>query len=121
MAPSVGDYSVTHVALYARRGNDGMEYVAGNMDEGAFYDFPKGQDEEVPIVIDVQRSGKWSFTHVEHVETVSVLCYPLGDNHVLSVYLTGNTVLSAAQQEAVVELNGILLTGIKRFVGGGSE
>jgi predicted nucleotide-binding protein len=121
-APPFGGYSVTHVALYSKQGSDGMKFVGGNIDQGAFYPFQTDKpDEELPIVIKVQRSSQWSFTHEQHVEKVSVLCYPLGNEHVLSVRLTGDTVLTKDHLEAVVEQNAELLTTIKHLVGGDSK
>lgn len=73
LAPQIGECKVTHIALYAKQGTDGMAYVSGNIDEGAFYSFQSDPDIEPPIVIQVQRNNKWSFTHEAHVEKVSVL------------------------------------------------
>lgn len=117
--PPGGQCSVSHVALYAKRGNDGMAYVAGNMDEGAFYPFQDTQpDEEQPIVIKVHFDGEWMFTHVRHVEKISILCYPLSNQHVVSIYLRGESVHSKLALQRVVDLNVELLTTIKHLVGG---
>jgi len=121
MAPAIGDSRATHVAIYARRGTDGLAYVAGNIDEGAFYPFQSETADEPPIAIQVQRSNKWSFYHHQHIEKVSVLCYPLGNNHVLSITLSGDTVLAKEHLEKVVEQNAELLTTIKHIVGGDSK
>ncbi|MBC8079187.1 MAG: hypothetical protein H7X86_02505 [Gorillibacterium sp.] len=72
-------------------------------------------------MIEVQQGGRWKFTHVQHLETMSLLCYPLGNEHVLSVYLTGTAVLSGEEQLGVVELNAELLTTINLLVGGDSQ
>ena len=124
LPPPVGNCSVTHVALYAKQSTDGMAYVAGNMDEGQFYSFippdPNGHV-PVPVVIEVQKTNEWQFTHEQHVEKVSVLCYPLGNDHVVSVYLTGEEVLTPEAQKSVVNFNGELLTTIKHLLGGDSQ
>jgi len=117
-APPHGESKVTHVVLYKRQGSDGMAYVGGNIDEGAFYPFQLEPDVEPPIVIKVQREGKWSFAHRQNVEKVSVLCYPLGENHVLSIHLSGDDILHKGLLECVVDQNAELLTTIKHIVGG---
>jgi hypothetical protein len=121
VAPPIGGYKVTHVALYSKQGADGMAYVGGNIDVGMFYPFQTDNpDEDPPIVIKVQRSGEWTFTHGQHVEKVSLLCYPLGEDHVFSVNLSGEIVLTRDHLQKVVEQNAELLTTIKHLVGGDS-
>ncbi|MFY0545348.1 TIR domain-containing protein [Brevibacillus sp. H7] len=121
-APPIGNSSVTHVALYSKQGSDGMKFVGGNIDKDAFYSFQTDNPNEEPnIVTKVQRSSQWTFTHEQHFSKVSVLCYPLGNEHVLSVRLTGDTVLSKDHLQMVVEQNAELLTTIKHLVGGDSK
>ncbi|MEK5164226.1 TIR domain-containing protein [Paenibacillus sp. FSL R5-0527] len=114
---------VTHVALYAKQGMDGMAYVAGNIDAGAFYPFQAyhQDEEEPPIVLKVQQSGtEWSFAQVKKVEKVSVLCYPLAEDHVISIHIRGDQILTKDVLQVVVKMNEELLSTIALLVGGDS-
>jgi predicted nucleotide-binding protein len=123
LPPPIADYSVTHVALWAKAGSDGMTHVGGNIGQGEFFPFKSEDDPnaEVPIVIDVYNSGKWAFYYEQHVARVCVLCYPLGKNHVVSVHLSGNTTLTKTHLQEVVHQNDDLLLTIKHLVGGDSK
>lgn len=121
MPPPVSNCQVTHVALYVKHGTDGFGYVAGNMDEGAFYPFSTGTIGETPIVIEAHSTNKWKFTHGQHVEKVSVLCYPLNENHIVSIQLASDRELLSDTLQGVVDFNGELLTTIKHLVGGDSK
>jgi len=113
---------VSHITLYSKEGTDGMRYAAGNMDHDAFYPFQHaGSSVEQNIVIRVLLSEKWSFAHDYQVESVSLLCYPLGKDHVISIHFSGDLVLEKDAMELIINLNDDLLRTITRVVGGNSK
>jgi len=121
MPPQVWNCHVTHVALYVKHGIEGFAYVAGNMDEGAFHPFSVESGNVTNVVIEVHQTQQWKFTHSEHVEKVSMLCYPLNEDYVVSIRLSSDRILPIRTLKEIVDFNGELFTCIKQLVGGDSK
>lgn len=122
LPPGKGDYRVTGAAFWARKGDEGIGHIGGNVGRGRFFPFGENRSpsNQSIYVMDVYNSGKWAFYHEEEVAQVYVFCYPLGENHVLSVHFTGHDVLSEDELAEIVEQNRELLRTIRHLVGGDS-
>jgi predicted nucleotide-binding protein len=110
---------VLYVALYRRRENDGMEYISGNVDQGAFYRFGSYEEKTKPAIIQVQQSGEWTSYEDNEIENRWILCYPLGLDHVLSITIQSTKPILSSRFQAIVDDNVAYLTYCKKMIGGG--
>ncbi|MFC6648481.1 hypothetical protein [Paenibacillus rhizoplanae] len=97
----------------------GLKQVGGNVGRGQMYPFAAFGDGSVkPGVLDAFLTKEWTFLQRTEVAEVYILCYPLGENHVLSVHFSGSQRLSAEDITAVVAYNRDLFRTVNHLVGG---
>lgn len=110
---------VIGAALWQSSGNEGLSQVGGNVGRGHFYPFSvSGQTGKRPGVVDAFLSKEWTFFQRTEVAEVYILCYPLGEQHVLSVHFSGNDGLSAEDLTEIVAHNRDLFRTANHLVGG---
>jgi predicted nucleotide-binding protein len=115
---------VTGSAFWRKRDDDGIGQVGGNVGKGRFFPYNANQQvtegEQIIYVLDVFLSGKWAFFRRQELALVYVLCYPLGDEHVLSVHFSGVRQLEDTDLTEIVVNNIDLLRTIDHLIGGDS-
>lgn len=111
---------VIGAALWRASGEEGLKQVGGNVGRGHVYPFAPddGKQEKRPGVMDAFLSREWTFFQRTEVAEVYILCYPLGEKHVLSVHFSGNDGLSAEDLKAAVRYNRDLFRTVNHLVGG---
>ncbi|MFB5674925.1 TIR domain-containing protein [Paenibacillus terreus] len=117
-------FRVTGAAFWKKQGIDGLAQVGGNVGKGRFFPFNANQNkadgDRLIYVLDVYFSGKFSFFKRQEVAQVYVLCYPLDQEHVLSVHFTGQKGLEESDLPDIITINAELLSVITHLVGGDS-
>lgn len=110
---------VIGAAMWQARENVGLVQVGGNVGRGHSYPFPSSEEKDKrPGVMEAYLAGEWTFFQRTEVAEVYILCYPVGDKHVLSVHFSGVEGLSADDLTAVVAYNRDLFRTVKHLVGG---
>lgn len=114
-----GQCRVLGAALWRASTNEGLMQVGGNVGRGHFYPFSSSADNgKQPGVMEAFKSKEWTFFQRTEVAEVYILCYPLGEKHVLSVHFSGDDGLSAEDLTAVVADNRDLFRTVNYLVGG---
>ncbi|AWB46041.1 nucleotide-binding protein [Paenibacillus sp. CAA11] len=110
---------VIGAAFWQVQGSEGLAQVGGNVGRGRFYSFAAAEEEgNRPSVVEAYLTSEWNFYQRMEVAQVYILCYPLGDEHVLSVHFSGNDGLTPQNLKEVVAFNSDLLRTINHLVGG---
>ncbi|MEK4849809.1 TIR domain-containing protein [Paenibacillus sp. FSL H7-0756] len=113
------DCRVIGAAMWRSEAEAGLKQVGGNVGRGQMYPFAAFGDGSVkPGVLDAFLAKEWTFLQRTEVAEVYILCYPLGENHVLSVHFSGSQRLSAEDITAVVAYNRDLFRTVNHLVGG---
>lgn len=104
-----------------------IRQVGGNVGRGRAFpldgtDGGNGSGSGEPVyVLEALNSKVWSFFNRREIEEVYILCYPLGNEHVLSVHISGEDTLDDRQLEEIVAANDELLNTIRNLIGGDSR
>jgi hypothetical protein len=111
---------VIGAALWRASEGEGLMYVGGNVGRGHVYPFSlhEEQRDKRPGVLDAFLRREWTFFQRTEVAEVYILCYPLGEKHVLSVHFSGNDGLSDKDLTATVMHNRDLFRTVNHLVGG---
>ncbi|MNL78491.1 hypothetical protein D3C87_2048920 [compost metagenome] len=89
------------------------------MGRGHSYPFsPNEEKGSRPGVLEAFLTKEWTFFQRTEVAEVYILCYPLGEKHVLSVHFSGSDGLSADDLTDVVSYNRDLFRTVNHLVGG---
>ncbi|MEK8216333.1 MULTISPECIES: nucleotide-binding protein [unclassified Paenibacillus] len=114
-----GQCRVIGAALWRESEKEGLIQVGGNVGRGHCYPFSLSEDKgKRPGVLDAYLSKEWTFFQRTEVAEVYILCYPLGEQHVLSVHFSGDDGLSAEDLTTVVAYNRDLFRTVNYLVGG---
>ncbi|MGN7765200.1 TIR domain-containing protein [Paenibacillus sp. 22594] len=110
---------VIGAAMWQAREQEGLVQVGGNVGRGHSYPFSMTEEKgSRPGVVDAFLAKEWTFLQRTEVAEVYILCYPLGERHVLSVHFSGNDGLSADDLTEVVSYNRDLFRTVNHLVGG---
>ncbi len=111
---------VMGAAMWQAREGEGLMQVGGNVGRGHVYPLSlyEAEQEKRPGVLDAFMSKEWTFFQRTEVAEVYILCYPLGEKHVLSVHFSGSDGLSADDLTEVVTHNRDLFRTVNHLVGG---
>lgn len=116
-------YSVEGVGIWKREGNDGLRQIAGNEGQGKFYEFNVNDNKEAEeriIVIDCLLNSEELvlFKNKTSFDNTYVLCYPIDNQLVITVAITGRIELSENDFDQVFLDNHDLLDTINNLFGG---
>jgi predicted nucleotide-binding protein len=115
-------FRITGAAIWKQFDNEIIRQVGGNVGRGRsfhLWDNDGKQDGDQRIfVLDAFQSREWSFFRRQEIAIVYILCYPLGENLVLSVHISGTMELSDKQLAEIVEINDELLITVRHLEGG---
>ncbi|RKO63176.1 TIR domain-containing protein [Caldibacillus debilis] len=116
-------FRITGAAFWLKQGNEGIGHVGGNVGRGRFFPFNQHnvEDGRKIYVLDAYFSGKWVYYRRKTVEETYVLCYPLTQEHVLSVHFSGSGQLRDPDLTNVVNINNELFNTITHLIGGDSK
>lgn len=113
------DCRVIGAAMWRAEAGEGLKQVGGNVGRGHIYPFSASdQPGGKPGVLDAFLAKEWTFLQRTEVAEVYILCYPLGEKHVLSVHFSGDQGLTAEDLTAVVAYNRDLFRTVNHLVGG---
>lgn len=114
-------YKVTGAALW-KKSNEYIKQVGGNVGRNREYHLNenehKDDGEQNIMVLESLKTSQYTFFNTPGIEAVSVLCYPLGKEHVLSVHISGRENLIDYTYSEIVENNDLLLNTIRHMIGG---
>lgn len=114
-------YRVTGAAVW-RKADDYIKQVGGNVGRNREYHLNenelKSDDEQNIMVLESLQTNQFTFFNTPGIDVVSVLCYPLGKGHVLSVHISGREKLDDLDYADIVENNDLLLNTIRNMIGG---
>ncbi|BBH23614.1 hypothetical protein Back11_49590 [Paenibacillus baekrokdamisoli] len=119
------DFITTGAAIWKKIDEENISQVGGNVGRGRTFKLSENQgkadgDQKI-YVVDAFNTGEFEFFLRRGIEEIYILCYPLDKEHVLSVHISGNRVLSDAHFEEIIGINAELLVTIKALVGGDSK
>ncbi|TDF96662.1 TIR domain-containing protein [Paenibacillus piri] len=118
-------FKVRGVSVWHVEGNDGLRQVAGNVGKGRFYTLGandgKQEGEQRIGVLDAYLNSKVQFfLYRQHVAYEYLLCYPVDKKLVLTVHLTGPSVVAEDDLNRVYEDNQDLMGTVNYLFGGDS-
>jgi hypothetical protein len=114
------DCRVIGAAMWRAEADEGLKQVGGNVGRGHIYPFSLSEGEGGrPGVLDAFLAKEWTFLQRTEVAEVYILCYPLGEKHVISVHFSGSEGLSAEDLTAVVAYNRDLFRTVNHLLVGG--
>jgi hypothetical protein len=117
-------HKVTGAAIWKVDGADGLRQVGGNIGRNKFYPFTvnDGKQEGEPRVLVVDAyltSTQQVVLYKKHVANVYLLCYPVGEELVITIHLSGRHA-TAAELGKLMDSNEGLLSTIHYLFGGES-
>jgi hypothetical protein len=121
-----GSYYVEGIGVWQAEGSDGLRQIAGNDGKGKFYTFDvnenRGYSDRI-IVIDcfLQSTELVLQKNSTAFDNTYVLCYPIGNQLVLTVAITGRRALSQEKIDDIFLNNYNLLSIINNIFGGASS
>jgi hypothetical protein len=119
-------YYVEGIGVWKAEGNEGLKQIAGNDGQGDFYPFNVNENRRETdriIVIDCfLQSNELVFQKNNTAfDNTYVLCYPIGNQLVLTVAITGRRVLSQKKIDDIFLDNYNLLSTINNIFGGATS
>jgi hypothetical protein len=123
-APS--SYYVEGIGVWQAEGQDGLRQIAGNDGQGKFYPFNVNENRaetERIIVVDcfLQSNELVLQKYSTAFDNTYMLCYPIGNQLVLTVAITGRRALSQKKIDDIFLDNYNLLSTINNIFGGASS
>lgn len=119
------DFRTTGAAIWKLIDDENIRQVGGNVGRERSYSLKanvgKTDGEQKIYVVDAFTSGEFEFFLRRGIEEVYILCYPLDKEHVLSVHISGNRILTHNHFDEIIGINEELLNTIKALVGGDSN
>ncbi|MCM3570433.1 TIR domain-containing protein [Neobacillus mesonae] len=118
-------YYVEAIGVWLAEGQEGLRQIAGNDGQGEFYPFhinETREDTERIVVIDcfLQSTELVFQKNSTAFDNTYVLCYPIGNQLVLTVAITGKRTLSQEEIDEIFLDNYNLLSTINTIFGGAS-
>ncbi|EHL79187.1 nucleotide-binding protein [Bacillus smithii] len=120
-------FSIDGVGVWKKEGNDGLRHVAGKVGRVDFYPFTindgkKEEDEDRILVIDSFLKGEeLVLLTKDHLFKTYLICYPIGNELVITVTISGSTFLTDDEIGSQFLANYELMKTIHYLFGGASE
>jgi hypothetical protein len=119
-------YRIRGVSVWLVEGTDGLRQVAGNVGKGRFYTLgandARSEGEQRIGVLDAYLNSQVQFfLYRQHIAYEYLLCYPVDKKVVLTVHLTGPSLVDAEALNRVYEDNQDLMGTVNYLFGGDSR
>ncbi|MBM7691297.1 hypothetical protein JOC77_000702 [Peribacillus deserti] len=120
-------FKMDGVGVWKKEGLDGLKHAAGKAGEITFYSFNvnNGKEENAPdriLVIDSLLKGE-ELVHLtkDHLFKTYLICYPIGEELVITVTISGSDILTDDQLDSHFAANYDLIKTINYLFGGASK
>ncbi len=121
------DYIIDGVGVWKKEGSDGLRHAAGKVGRIDFYKFGvnDGKDEKAGdriLVIDCfNKKEELILLTKDHLFKTYLICYPIGEELVLTITISGSTALTNEETISHIFANEELIKTINYLFGGASE
>jgi hypothetical protein len=121
------EFNIDGVGVWKKEGSDGLRHIAGKVGKVDFYPFNVNKDkneenENRVLVIDSFLKGEeLVLLTKDHLFKTYLICYPIGNELVLTITISGSTILTDEEIRSQLLANHDLMKTINYLFGGASE